>query len=58
MYHVEFLEFYSNLMRESRIFETKRAAVRWAKWLASRPFTSLVQVWNQRGGILVHEIKR
>ena len=58
LYEVLFLESHSNLMRVSRIFETKRAAEKWGKWLATKQYTSLVQVWRGQGGILVGEWKR
>lgn len=46
----------ANIGRISRYFQTKRAAIKWAKWCVSNPsMTSMAQVWNQVGGILVAE---
>ena len=58
LYEVQFLESHSNLMHVSRIFQTKRAAVKWGKWLSEQSYTSLVQVWLGQGGQLIEEWKK
>lgn len=55
MYDVIFNSTTSTLATHSRYFQTKRAAIRWARWLLKQKYVSMVQVWHQTGGMLVWE---
>jgi len=48
----------ANMARVSRYFQTKRAAIKWAKWLCTLHYVSMVQVWHEVGGELIAEFHR
>lgn len=56
VYAVYFNSNVDTLAHFSRLFNTKRAAIKWANWLAAQKFTSFAQVWRgESGGELVYE---
>ena len=56
-YDVLFNSKTSTLAESSRLFNTKRAAIRWARYLAKQHYVSTAQVWIAgAGGQLVFEV--
>ena len=47
------------LGHRSGLFDTKRKAINYAKWLAKQHYVSMVQVYHGgAGGEIVHEIRK
>jgi hypothetical protein len=58
MYTVVFVHNATNTTEVSRFFETKRAAIKWAKWLRSTPFCRKTLVYRGNPGeLLVEEVE-
>jgi hypothetical protein len=54
MYTVTFQD-QSQVEQISRFFETIKAARKWAKWLAGKPFVSLVSIYRGQAGEMLLE---